>query len=111
VTKFTWYRQHAEEDYSNCLHLQSVVPPTYNQKLQPVVRAPAVFASAVAAVPSRQSSLVAASPAEGIVEERGSAVLSWDAASDSNVEKAVAAIDDVFLLEVIFTVLQTGVYR
>lgn len=75
-------RQHAEEDYSNCLHLQSVLPPTGSRKLSPVKRSEA-----------------AAAPAEAIVEERGSAVLRTGSSADSNVETGVAAGDDVFLLE------------
>jgi len=76
-------RQHAEEDYSNCLHLQSILPPSTSRRLRP--------SGAV---------LPTLSPAEGIPEERGTTVIHTDSARDLPVETAVSAGDDVFLLEV-----------
>jgi hypothetical protein len=79
------YRQHAEEDYSNCLHLQSILPPATSQKLRPT-----------GAISSTLST------ADGIVEERGRTVIASGSVGDLAVETAVSAGDDVFLLEVIF---------
>jgi hypothetical protein len=80
-------RQHAEDDYSNFLHLQSILPPAYSRGQRP------------AAPPLHTSALL--SPAESIVEERGSFLSLTEAAEDPTVETAVAAGDDVFLLEVL----------
>jgi hypothetical protein len=75
-------RQHAEDDYSNFLHLQSILPPAYSRVQRHAAPLP--------------------SPADSIVEERGSFLSLADAAAadPAAVETAIAAGDDVFLLEV-----------